>query len=909
MIPICRDPKRFVAALNKERARLLFDHALPRKTNAVVSSTIPSFRSFHALTALELSFSNDKYVFREASKLYLSTAVSAKQPAVEHWVSTTGYEPAIKESAVPESMNLRGPRGADWFTGVLPKQCPGFAADGKLYSLPLFTFDSCSKESLHAYFDNSWTLTEVLLGSLQGEETFIRPPYHDLRHPMIFYYGHPAVFYINKLRVAGLMKDPIDPYLESIFEVGVDEMSWDDLSKNKMSWPSVQQVHEYRQKAYSAISSSIKSLTDDQVRSIGPDSPLWALVMAFEHERIHIETSSVLINELPNDCVRFPEGFPSYHPSIPPADKAVLKPIAGVHYPSNEMISVPAQRVVIGKPRSFPSFGWDNEYGQREFEVPAFRAAKFKATNGEFLEFVRDGGYARQDLWSEPGWQWRTFRNVKWPVMWKACGPQGSHQYNLRVLFDTVAMPWDWPVWVNYHEASAFAKWKSEKDGKNYRILTELEHRAIRDNADISVKTNDHAVQFAGNEMVRGAGYNINLAHSSMSPVNANPANKKGFHDVFGNAWEWTEDYFCALPGFRVHPFYEDFSTPCFDGLHHVIQGGSFISTGDEASVHSRFHFRPHFHQHASFRLVEPLGTAETALLTSDTDAPGPFVGSYPFRRSQSEALKQQADVAKLHAAQRENAVLAKHFLPVPHGLAGGSAMEQLAQTLLQMFTKTGKHTSDFHTSRLLEIGCGPGGLSLQLARHFHAVIGMDHSQTHVKFAKDLVQQLKANHNKEQTLTISLKGEGELTFVAKAALPKPLARGLVDFRCADPMCVPAELRDFDVVVINDVLDQLTSPNALLGRLGGLRGLVKPGQGLLAVVSSYQWIQDATPRSLWLGGFMKEDGSSAVLSEEGLVQRLREDFVKVNSLQLPLVWQETQHELKGKILHVTLFARK
>lgn len=31
--------------------------------------------------------------------------------------------------------------------------------------------------------------------------------------------------------------------------------------------------------------------------------------------------------------------------------------------------------------------------------------------------------------------------------------------------------------------------------------------------------------------------------------------------------------YFSALTGFQVHPFYEDFSTPCFDGLHHVIQG------------------------------------------------------------------------------------------------------------------------------------------------------------------------------------------------------------------------------------------------------------------------------------------------------------------------------------------------
>jgi hypothetical protein len=31
----------------------------------------------------------------------------------------------------------------------------------------------------------------------------------------------------------------------------------------------------------------------------GSDSPFWAVVMGFEHERIHIETSSVLFRELP----------------------------------------------------------------------------------------------------------------------------------------------------------------------------------------------------------------------------------------------------------------------------------------------------------------------------------------------------------------------------------------------------------------------------------------------------------------------------------------------------------------------------------------------------------------------------------------------------------------------------------
>ena len=84
-------------------------------------------------------------------------------------------------------------------------------------------------------------------------------------------------------------------------------------------------------------------------------------------------------------------------------------------------------------------------------------------------------------------------------------------------------------------------------------------------------------------------------------------SSERPFGDVFGNVWHWCEDHFHPLEGFRIHPYYDDFSTPCYDGKHLMILGGSFISTGDEATVHARFHFRPHFFQHAGFRIVDPL--------------------------------------------------------------------------------------------------------------------------------------------------------------------------------------------------------------------------------------------------------------------------------------------------------------
>jgi hypothetical protein len=56
------------------------------------------------------------------------------------------------------------------------------------------------------------------------------------------------------------------------------------------------------------------------------------------------------------------------------------------------------------------------------------RASAFKVTNGEFLRFVKAGGYANPKYWSAEGWGWKTFRNVKWPTFWMPDGPQGLHR-------------------------------------------------------------------------------------------------------------------------------------------------------------------------------------------------------------------------------------------------------------------------------------------------------------------------------------------------------------------------------------------------------------------------------------------------------------------------------------------------
>lgn len=411
--------------------------------------------------------------------------------------------------------------------------------------------------------------------------------------------------------MAGLIPKGINPYFEDIFEVGVDEMRWDDISTVQKAWPTVDEVHAYRKQVHDMVCDVIDEHMPAPTR-ITMDDRLWSVPMAIEHEKIHLETSSVLMRELPINLVRKPQFWPDLHPSHagerPDSDATV-----GVHFPANELVEVGGSSVRLGKPLDHPSFGWDNEYGDRLVEVPDFEASKFMVSNGEFYEFVKSGGYANEAFWTTDGWDWRTFRNAKWPFFWEQNGPSGSHKYKLRTIFEVIDMPWSWPVNVNYHEASAFTNWKTQNSNENaaaFRLITEAEHHLLRNGQHrmpLDSWDKDPALVYGGEDIAEKGGINANLAFASESPVDALPKTSAGFHDVLGNAWEWAEDDFNPLEGFDVHPYYDDFSSPCFDGEHNMILGGSFISCGDAgANLHARYHFRPHFLQHSGFRYVLP---------------------------------------------------------------------------------------------------------------------------------------------------------------------------------------------------------------------------------------------------------------------------------------------------------------
>ncbi|RUS75386.1 hypothetical protein EGW08_016848, partial [Elysia chlorotica] len=266
---------------------------------------------------------------------------------------------------------------------------------------------NCTKKDILDYFNNSYDLYESLFLGLKDDSVFYKCP-DRLRLPLVFYYAHTAAVFVNKLMLAGLAKERINLPFETIFETGVDEMSWDDTENFRMGgsykWPSMKEVVEYRRQVRELIVQIIQETP--LALPITMESPWWAIMMGIEHERVHLETSAVLIRQLPISLVQRPSGW-QYAPSE-----------ADVPAKANKMVSVQATDVAIGKPRDFPSFGWDNEYGREIFNVPSFEASQYLVTNREFLEFVTQGGYQSRDLWTTEGWKWVQYREARHPTFW-----------------------------------------------------------------------------------------------------------------------------------------------------------------------------------------------------------------------------------------------------------------------------------------------------------------------------------------------------------------------------------------------------------------------------------------------------------------------------------------------------------
>ncbi|HNH76074.1 MAG TPA: methyltransferase domain-containing protein, partial [Candidatus Obscuribacter sp.] len=158
----------------------------------------------------------------------------------------------------------------------------------------------------------------------------------------------------------------------------------------------------------------------------------------------------------------------------------------------------------------------------------------------------------------------------------------------------------------------------------------------------------------------------------------------------------------------------------------------------------------------------------------------------------------------------------------------------------------------------------------------------------------------------EHKLAYDLKLEGDLQERRLAEVDPELSRR-VTFRQADACALPADLLDFDAVLLANLLCRLPSPAACLGRLDGDRGLVKPG-GIVVVVSPYTWMERFTPREVWLGGYQDDEGREHY-SEEGLQAALGKNFDLLDKHDMPLLIREHERKYQYIVSQAMVFRRR
>jgi len=396
---------------------------------------------------------------------------------------------------------------------------------------------NAAREMLALRLQDARTRTDELFRIMHPAAIYRRPVPD--RHRLIFYLGHLEAFDWNQICRNALGVPSFQPEFDRLFAFGIDPEPGHAPADTEADWPSRDQVERYNQKA--------RQIIDERLA----DTPEEILHVAIEHRLMHAETLAYLMHNLPHE------------------DKLALEtsPLPAGRAPAPAWIDIPAGQAVLGRKRG-DGFGWDNEFEEHAAPVGAFRLAKYKVTNGEYLEFVNSGGTA--------------------PHYWVARGGQWLY----RGMFREMPFPLDCPVYATREQAVTYAEWRGK------RLMSEAEfHRAA-----------GHRLYPWGDDPPTPERGNFDFERWDPVPVNATPGgdSEYGVSQLVGNGWEWTSTVFAPFAGFQAFPFYPGYSANFFDDHHYVLKGGSPRTAACLLRRSFRNWFRPNYpYVHASFRLAE----------------------------------------------------------------------------------------------------------------------------------------------------------------------------------------------------------------------------------------------------------------------------------------------------------------
>ncbi|MDY6982050.1 MAG: ergothioneine biosynthesis protein EgtB [Pseudomonadota bacterium] len=285
--------------------------------------------------------------------------------------------------------------------------------------------------------------TEAICARLEIEDhvvqpaPFVSPPKWHLAHTTWFF----DCFLLDNTHAN-------DPARSSSFSVLFNSyykslgQHWLQERRGQLSRPTVREIHDYR----NAVSESLlRKLERDEL------SPrqLALLELGMHHEQQHQE---LLLMD-----IKYILGT---HPQMPAYDDVSSPAIGSRADASPRWLEFAAGLRQIGHAGN--GFAFDNESPRHRVWLDAFSLRDQLVRNGEYLAFMRDGGYRRPEFWLSDGWDWINNNHITAPLYWRSANPEHSDsddwfEYHLGGLHP---LDPDLPVsHVSYYEAAAFASW------------------------------------------------------------------------------------------------------------------------------------------------------------------------------------------------------------------------------------------------------------------------------------------------------------------------------------------------------------------------------------------------------------------------------------------------------------------
>lgn len=375
--------------------------------------------------------------------------------------------------------------------------------------------------------------------------------------PARWHMAHTTWFFETFVLAADPAYRDYDPLFRTLFNSYYNAVGdqFPRPNRGMISRPGVDEVRQYR----AHVDAAMEALLAE--RALPPDLE-YVIEVGLHHEQQHQE---LMLTDLKHAFASNPS-LPVYESAdfAPPNPTSTQRPGT----PTDPWLPFPKGIVEIG--HDGDDFSYDNESPRHRVFLHDFAIARSLVTNGQWIEFINDGGYQRPDHWLSMGWSEVNSQGWDAPLYWVQRDGKW-HQFTLSGLVELNPDRLDWPVChISYFEADAFARWAG------HRLPTEFEWehacqslRSRESGGDTPLASGS---QFADCLMQDGAAIHPTQSTGSLT-------------DLHGGVWQWTSSSYAAYPGYAPPSGALGEYNGKFMCNQYVLRGGSVAT--------SRNHIRP----------------------------------------------------------------------------------------------------------------------------------------------------------------------------------------------------------------------------------------------------------------------------------------------------------------------------